>query len=84
MSNTYICPECRGKIRYYDEVVIVKTQKINSKTGALSKRIYKTEVDNDLSGFKCEDCTWCVNDIHGDVPDFLKGWHDDNEKDLKL
>ena len=88
MSNKFICPVCGGKIQYWKEYLVTKTQNINPKTGELNKTVQKSKLDEnngDMRGLQCQNikCRWSINDVNQSIPDNFEEWYDKNRNMIK-
>jgi len=87
-SDSITCPLCGGKLVYWKEYIVTKTQSI-SKNGLLSNTVKKSQPYEftDLEGFQCKKCAWVfntVNDLEScrKYPHLIK-WTDEHKNELK-
>jgi rubredoxin len=83
-----VCPECGGKLQYWKEYLITKTQMILP-DGSLrsSVKTSKPEEIDTMQGFECIRCGWVfntVNEVNFDGVEYLKEWLVNHEGELKV
>lgn len=85
MQGKYICPKCGNKIKYWKVYIFDKEQIINPITGQLNK-IIKTEAHelDSMTGLRCTECTWFVNDVNEDIGETFDEWYEDHQHEIKV
>lgn len=65
-KNKFICPDCGGKLFYWNEIVNEERRTINPTTGHINKKVTIIKGGKDDSGnegVQCEKCGWLYNTI---------------------
>lgn len=60
--SKYICPECKGRLEFWEEHVYEEIQRINKETGKLNKRIEKSHsISVGTNGIRCIECNFSIS-----------------------